>query len=308
MKTSKRNGNALKKTMLAAALIIGTSTMVFQGMTQAAAATVCNKTDSIPTRYANNLNLAAQLTVPEGYTKANYTVDSIDLPYYANKVPTKKDLTKKEAAELAAQYLWQIYGVNLEGQTIEMGYDTVTENTPRPTWTADVNMKNQTFHNGYRADGYEVEIDSVTGEMLGIDMNRTLQAKVKAGPDYSIDESKYEAAAKKIAEKYNIVHSDIQSMSCTGQGASFSSNAVGTYGDPDISFEVQGKNGEVALMTISRYDQVLAGIMFNGQYQYDKERAANLKEKIAIAEQQKSSSKVSSDSTKSSALSLIAEN
>lgn len=306
MKTSSGNAKRLKKTVMAAALIIGTSTIVFQGMTQAAAATVYNKTDSIPTRYVNNLNLTAQLTVPEGYTKANYTVGSIDLPYYANKVPTKKDLTKKEAAELAAQYLWQIYGVNLEGQTIEMGYDTVTDSTPRPTWTADVNMKNQTFHNGYRVDSYEVEIDSVTGEMLGIDMDRTLQAKVKAGPDYSIDESKYEAAAKKIAEKHNIVHSNIQSVSCTGQGASFSSNAVGTYGDPDISFEVQGKNGEVALMTISRYDQVLAGIEFNGQYQYDKERAANLDEKIT--EQQKSSSKVSSDSTKSSTLSLIAEN
>ncbi|ACL75283.1 hypothetical protein [Ruminiclostridium cellulolyticum] len=45
-------------------------------------------------------------------------------------------------------------------------------------------------------------------------------------------------------------------------------NAIGTYGDPEISFEIHGKNGEVALMTISRYDQVLKGVAYNGQYKY----------------------------------------
>ncbi len=178
-------------------------------------------------------------------------------------------MTKELAAELTAQYLWQVYGANMEDQTIEMGYDVATENTPRPMWTAYVKMKGQDQHDGYRVNIYSVWLDSVTGDLLSIGMDRTLEAKVKAGPDDSLDESKYEAVAKKLAEKYNIVHSDIESINCTGQGASFPTNAIGTYGDPDISFEIHGNNGEVALMSISRYDEVLKGIMYNGQYKYD---------------------------------------
>jgi hypothetical protein len=272
MKTSKSEGKHLKKTVMAAALIIGASTMMFQGMTQAAAATLYDKTDTIPTSYTVCAEVKSQAAVPEGYTKANYTVASIDLEYYKNKVPTKKDLTKEGAAELAAQYLWQVYGVNLEGQTIEMGYNPATDIYPRPTWTADVFMKGQNYHDGYSVKLYEVEIDSVTGELFCIGMDRTLEAEVNAGPDYSIDESEsgeFALAAKKLAEKYDAVHGDIESINCTGQGASFSTNEIGTYGDPTIDYEVHGTNGEVAFISISRYDKMMLGITFNGQAKYD---------------------------------------
>lgn len=269
MKENRSEEKHIKKTILAAAMIIGASTMMFQGFTQVAAAAEYNKTNTIPTSYVSSTDVSSKTALPEGYKKANYTVGSIDLPYYENKTPSEKDLTKEAAAELTAQYLWQVYGADMEGQTIEMGYDTATDNTPRPMWTADVKMKGQDHQDGYRVDGYSVWLDSVTGDLLNIGMNRTLETQVKAGPDASLDESKYEAAAKKLADKYNIVHSDIESMNCTGQGASFSTNAIGAYGDPEISFEIHGKNGEVALMSISRYDEVLKGIMYNGQYKYD---------------------------------------
>lgn len=272
MKKTNSQRKHFKKSILVAAMIIGANTMMFQGFTQAAAATEYNRTNIIPTSYANCTSVSSQTvqnSLPEGYKKANYTVGTIALPYYKNQTPTEKDMTKEAAAELAAQYLWQVYGANLEGQTIEMGYDAPTDNTPRPMWIANVEMKGQGYHDGYRVDGYGVWIDSVTGELYSIGLNRTLKEKVPAGPDRSLDEREYEAEAKKLAEKYNIVHSPVQSIHCTGQGASFPTNTIGTYGDPDISFEIRGENGEVALITISRYDKVLCGVMYNGQYKYD---------------------------------------
>lgn len=272
MKTNKQEGKNLKKTVMAATLIIGASTMMFQGLTQVAVAAVYNKTDTIPTSYVACAKGAFQVILPEGYTKANYKVGTIDLEYYKNNVPTEKDLTKEDAAELAAQYIWQVYGVDLEGQTIEMGYDTNTEVNPHPKWDADVFMKGQGYHEGYRVKLYEVIIDSVTGELFSIGMDRTLEAKVNANPESSIDESEsgeFAVKAKELAKKYDIVHSDIESINCTGQGASFPTNEIGTYGDPTIDYEIHGANGEVAFLSLSRYDKRLLGITFNGQAKYD---------------------------------------
>ncbi|AOT69446.1 hypothetical protein [Geosporobacter ferrireducens] len=272
MKKPNSKERHFKKSVLAAAMIIGANIIAFQGFTQAASAAVYNKTNIIPTSYANSTSVSSQTvqnSLPEGYKKANYKVGTINLPYYKNQTPAEKDMTKEAAAELVAQYLWQVYGANLEGQTIEMGYDAPTENTPRPMWIAEVELKGQNYADGYRVDRYGVWIDSVTGELYNIGLNRTLKEKVPVGPDWSLNESEYEAAAKKLAEKYNIVNSTVQSIQFTGQGASFSTNISSTYGDPTISFQVHGENGEVALMTISRYDKVLLGVMYNGQYKYD---------------------------------------
>ncbi len=265
-------GKHLKKSILVATMIIGANIIIFQGLTQAVAATEYNKTNIIPTSYASNesvSSLTMENSLPEGYKKAEYTVGTIDLPYYNNQTPPENDITKEAAAELAAQYLWQVYGVDLEGQTLQMGYNAPTTNTPRPMWIAEVNWEGQDYEVESHVDGYGLWFDAFTGELYSISMNRALKEKVSAGPDWSLDVSEYEEVAKKLAEKYNIVRSAIQSIQCTGQGSQFPTNTPGTYGEPTISFQVDGENGEVALMTISRYDKALLGVMYNGQYRYD---------------------------------------
>ncbi|MFA9467046.1 MAG: hypothetical protein ACERKN_22565 [Velocimicrobium sp.] len=306
MKKTKREGKTLIKTIMVATLIVGASTLIFQGLTQVVVAEAYNKTNIIPTNYLNCSDVTSPETLLEGYTKANYTVESIDLEYYQNNVPAQKDITQKEAAELVAQSLWLIYGANMEKQTIEMGYSPAMENLPRPTWTAHIEMKNKDYHDGYYVESYDVTIDSVTGVLLNIGMTRGLEAKVKAGPDSSIDESEFEAIAKELAEKYNIVHSDIESITCTGQGASFPTNTIETYGDPEISFEIKGTNGEVALMSISRYDKVLNSIMFNGSYKYSKTSNMALEEQMDIETQQDSIT--SDDDTQDSSLIMFENN
>ncbi|KAF5065735.1 hypothetical protein DSECCO2_270940 [anaerobic digester metagenome] len=305
MKTNKQEGKNLKKTVMAATLIIGASTMMFQGLTQVAVAAVYNKTDTIPTSYVACEKGAFQVTVPEGYTKANYKVGAIDLEYYKNNHPTEKDLTKEEAAELAAQYIWQVYGVDLEGQTIEMGYDTNTDVNPHPKWEANVFMKGQDYHEGYSVKLYGVEIDSVTGELFNISMNRALDAKVNAGPDSSIDESEsgeFAVMVKELAKKYDVVHSDIESINCTGQGASFPTNEMGIYGDPTINYEIHGTNGEVAFISLSRYDKMLLGITFNGQAKYDLLWIKELDKKFQMDSESQQNVSTSADETQAPVL------
>jgi hypothetical protein len=127
-------------------------------------------------------------------------------------------------------------------------------------------------------------------------------------PDASLDESQYETAAKKLAEKYNIVHSGIESINCTGQGASFPTNDIGTYGDPNISFEIHGKNGEVALMTISRYDKVLGGIMYNGQYKYDLLRFEEMEKEAQTKDKEGKKAVISTNGNQAPSLEIMSDN
>ncbi|CAK4833578.1 unnamed protein product [Aphanomyces euteiches] len=241
--------------MLAAAVIIGASTILFQGFTQAATAVEVKKVNTIPTSYAKAATVPAekvQQVLPKGYKKANYTLGAIDLEYYRNQTPTSKDMTQKDAAEIGAQALWEIFDLSLEGQVIEMGYQQPTESLPRSSWYADVLI------NGKRS--YCFSVDSVTGELFSIVHGRTLDKKVSVAFDAALDKNpqEYVALAKKLAEKYNVVHSTVKSVAYNGQG--YSDN------DPTISLDITGANGEIALMDFSRYDKVLLGISYNASY------------------------------------------
>jgi hypothetical protein len=257
MKANKSEGKHVKKSVFAAAMIIGASTMAFQGFTQAATAAEYNKTNTVSTSYVSYTGQSsgtANSSLPEGYKKANYTVNDIDLEYYRNQTPTSKDMAKKDAAELGAQALWSVYGLSLEGQVVEMGYQQATENFPRSSWYADVLI------NGGRS--YWFEVDSVTGELFAVGHSRTLDKNVSVAFDAALDKNpqEYVALAKETAEKLNVVHGKVASAEYNGQG--YSDN------DPSISLNITGENGEIALMDFSRYDKALLGISYSASYKY----------------------------------------
>ncbi len=288
MKTNRSEGKHVKKSVLAAVMIIGASTMMFQGFTQVAAAVEYNNTNTVPTSYVSYMEQSASTaknSLPEGYKKANYTVRDIDLAYYRNQTPTSKDMAKKDAAEIGAQALWSVYGLSLEGQVIEMGYQSPTDSFPRSSWYADVLI------NGERS--YYFEVDSVTGELFGVGYSRTLNQNVSVAFDAALDKNpqEYATLAKKTAEKLNIVHGTVASVEYNGQG--YSNN------DPDITFNIKGENGEVALMTFSRYDKALLGISYNAEYKYTVEYMKQLEQKAQekSAQRQKSASQNSGNPT-----------
>lgn len=269
MKTSTSVRKSLMKTVFATALILGGGTIAFQGITQVAAGTEYNKKNVIPTSYANNADQYSQTvqnSLPEGYKKANYTVSTIDLEYYKNQTPTSKDMSKEEAAEIGAQALWSVYGISLDGQVIEMGYDTANESLPRSSWYGDVIINGEL--------SYYFSVDSVTGELFSIGRSRTLKENVSVAFDASLDKNpqEYIDLETETAETLNIVHGPVAAVEYNGQG--YSNN------DPSISLDIKGENGEIALVTFSRYDKALMGISYHVSYKYTLEEIERIEQEL----------------------------
>ncbi|MGN6714247.1 hypothetical protein [Anaerocolumna jejuensis] len=290
MKTNRLEGNDFKKSILAAAMIIGASTMMSQGFTQVAAAAEYNKTNTVPTSYVSNMDQSsntAKNSLPEGYKKANYTVRDIDLEYYRNQTPTSKDMSKKGAAEIGAQAMWNVYGLSLEGQVIEMGYQQPTNDLPRSSWHGNILINGKL--------SYDFDVDSVTGELFGVTHSRTLDKNVSVAYDAALAKNpqEYAALAKKTAEKLNVVHGTVTSVEYNCQG--YSNN------DPDITFVVMGEDGELASMTFSRYDKALLGISYNAEYKYIVEYMKQLEQKAQekSAQRQKSAPSASGNQSPS---------
>jgi hypothetical protein len=265
MKTDSSKGK--RGIVLAAAALIGAGTILFQGLTQTAVAAEYNKSAAAPTSYVSETNPSsgtAQRNLPEGYKKANYTVKNIDLDYYKNQKPTDKDMTKQDAAEIGAQALWSVYGLSLEGKAIELGYDKAHSSFPRSSWCGDVTIN--------KKSSYSFKVDSVTGELFSVVRTRTLDKNVSVGLDLALAKNpqKYAAAAKKTAEKLNVVHGAIAAAEYNCQGY--------TNNDPDITFVVKGENGEAASMTFSRYDKALLSIGYPASYQYDLKELGKLEQ------------------------------
>ncbi|WMJ87200.1 hypothetical protein [Anaerocolumna sp. MB42-C2] len=255
MKRSKLEMKNLRKTILTSAVVLVTGTLLFEGFTQAAVAAEFKKTEKVPTSYTEYTKDSVKSTdkkVPEGYVKANYTIGTIDLECYKNNKPDSKDITKEAAAEIGAQALWKIFGVNLEGQEIKMGYDLPTETFSRTGWSAEVWIDGK--------QSYYFSVDSVTGELFQIGYDRTLKEDVSVAYDAALAKNpqEYIELAKKAAAEFNVVHGSIKSVEYNGQG----------YGnnDPSISIDVKGANGEIALLCFSRYDKKLLSIGYSAQY------------------------------------------
>ena len=297
MKTNRSEGKHVKKSVLAAAMIIGASTMMFQGFTQVAAAAEYNKTNTVPTSYVSYMDQSsstAKNSQPEGYKKANYTVRDIDLEYYRNQTPTSKDMAKKDAAEIGAQALWSVYGLGLDGQVIEMGYQPATSDLPRSSWCGDVLINGKL--------GYGFDVDSVTGELFGVTRSRTLDKNVSVAYDAALAKNpqEYAALAKKTAEKLNVVHGTVTSVEYNCQG--YGSN------DPDITFVIKGENGELASMTFSRYDKALLGISYNAKFKYAVEYMKQLEQKAQEKSAQRQKSASSAGGNQAPSLAIMAGN
>lgn len=297
MKKNRSEGKHVKKSVLAAAMIIGASTMVFQGFTHVATAAEYDKTNTVPTSYVGymeQLSNTAKNSLPEGYKKANYTIEDINLEYYRNQTPTSKDMAKKDAAEIGAQALWSVYKLNLEGQVVEMGYQSATDNIPRSTWYADVLI------DGVRS--YSFEVDSVTGELFAVTFSRTLEKNVSVAYDSALAKNPQEYAelAKKTAEKLNVVHGAVASVEYNCQG----------YGnnDPDITFNIKGENGEVASMTFSRYDKALLAVSYNAEYQYTLKTIGKIEQDMRDRDAQRQKTEPSASGNQAPTLTIIADN
>jgi len=230
---------------------IGVCALVFIGITQTAYSAIINQTNTLPA--ASSLQTSSQppsSSIPAGYVKADY---QMQLGQYS-KPATAQDISKEEAAEIGAQSLWQVFGLDLSGKTIEMTYNAVTSTQPRADWSGIVTINEN--------HAYFFSVDAITGELRVTSQDKYWDKGVDTGMDKSLltNHAKLDSLAKEIAEKYQLVPGKVASVEYYGQG--FTSNPSGAK-NADVAMRVKSANGQQAQLTFSRYNQEFLGVAYD---------------------------------------------
>lgn len=231
-------------TCMAAACLIGGITAAFHGFTAAAVAAEDQKVQVVPTSYSmDGLISLASSSKPE-QPKANYTVGDNPLEYYQDKKPTAADISRDEAAAIGAKALQDVFQIDLNGKKLVMGYNPA-DGDYRAYWSGETEDL-----------AYFFDVDALTGEVMGVQLSRTLSGNVQAGFDISLEQNsqEYDALVQSTAEKLNAVGGKVREIVYKGQGSAGN--------DPTISFLATGENGQRAFLTFSRYDKAFLGVNF----------------------------------------------
>ena len=232
--------------------IIGAGTILFNAAAETAMAASAGRVETVPTSYQVLDTLPASLpeteTKEENKEKVNYQVSMDSLN---TGTPTDMDLTMEEAA---AQYLRNIFDLDLEGAYVYMMYNPGTVTFPRAFWAGDVLFEKEQTPESTR---WTFFVDAVTGELFNIGHGRHLDANPSLSYDAALekDYSIYAELAKKNAEEWKLIDGSVDRVEYNCQG--YSGN------DPDITVDVIGEHGEIITMSFSRYDQTFLGLITN---------------------------------------------
>lgn len=250
---NRENRNYLK-VAAAALLVSGIGAGIFGMAASATAKTQLDSVQKIPTSY----QVPAVLAGPDVPTVSESKETKTTLQYHVLEselntgTPTATDLTMEEAAALGMKYLQDIMGFDKEGMNVYMSYNSGTETFPRAFWDGDVRFGELELTDD---DIWSFSIDAVTGELFTIGFSQTLDVDVPLEYDASLETNYgvYAEAAKEIAERCNLVGNPVKEVKYGTQG----------YGgnDPDITMEVYGENGQMAILSFSRYNQRFLGLI-----------------------------------------------
>jgi len=117
-------------------------------------------------------NLTTQSNRP-GFAPANFTVEEAD--WQTDDVPACA-MTAEEAARIAEQYIWDVFGKSIEGMYVTMSYSDCWLRPSKGRWTGSVSLTPQDME-AYHAYvicsslidiKFTFTIDSITGERLEI--------------------------------------------------------------------------------------------------------------------------------------------
>ena len=158
----RTNGNEIIKVAMAAVLSIGLFSATFVGINNLAFAAATNKTQSIPPVVATANIPATKIVVPEDYQQPELSVyDATDKTVAVNP----NAISAEEAAELGAQYIWDMFGESIDGKTVVMTYCVWPSHT-RAYWMGEVAETKDAAENNVWLFNYY--IGAVSGERADI--------------------------------------------------------------------------------------------------------------------------------------------
>lgn len=246
VKSEKRKKSGMGMLTLGLALT-GICSVLFYGISSSVLAMELNKTETIPTVYPVSAKEKTEITVPP----ANFTL--LDDALIESHEAKSNELTKKEAAQTGVAMVEKLFGLDLDGAYVYMGYYEATEDFPRNSWSADIRLSDK--ERKPEDTSYSFSLDAVTGEFFTVSGSRTLNIKTELGMNSSlVNDTEFQNLVQKFVEDHQLLKAAVGRVEYNCQG--YSSN------DPDITFYVYDENGERVNITFSRYDKTFKGIEF----------------------------------------------
>lgn len=246
VKSDKRKKSGMGMLALGLALT-GICSVLFYGISSSVLAMELNKTETIPTVYPVSAKEKTEITVPP----ANFTL--LDDALIESHEAKSNELTKKEAAQTGVAMVEKLFGLDLDGAYVYMGYYEATEDFPRNSWSADIRLSDK--ERKPEDTSYSFSLDAVTGEIFTVSGSRTLNIKTELGMNSSlVNDTEFQNLVQKFVEDHQLLKAAVRRVEYNCQG--YSSN------DPDITFYVYDENGERVNITFSRYDKTFKGIEF----------------------------------------------
>ena len=252
-KTEKKHGSTAR-TLLAAAVMVGVITTGFYGVVQVVQAAENNQVIALPTNYSAGINAMADTDLSvakDGYIQPSYTI--VDNELFKDDSPTANDISRDEAAKIGAQAINSVFGVDLDGKTIEMGYWPAK--AARAEWFGECWIEGK---KGPEYPAYSFTLDAITGEVNVVQHSRILDVDTDLGYDAELakNPAEMEAVAKQYATELNVVGGPVKSSIIDTQGY--------TNNDPTVNFRIEGENGKRASIELSRYDKALLYVSYEG--------------------------------------------
>ena len=282
------NDNKVKKVIIGTVAAIGICTLSFVGISQTVKAAAVNKTEVVPTTYSAIVSNVQDSNVPEGYVKANY---KLELSKYST-TPATKSISAEAAAELGAQDLWRLFGVDMNNKTIEMCYQAVSPTMPRAKWEGIINIDKNL--------NYWFTVDAITGENNTTGQNKYWSGDINIDFNKTLDKNpeQYLSLATELAEKHQFVSGKVVAAEYESQG--YSTNNDGSGKNSDIIIMVKSENGQQAQLLFSTYNQEFLQVSYDSCVKEMKAIEAQVKEELEqrVKEETLDKNKGADDSSK----------
>ena len=162
---TRKKGNEFFKVMAIAILCIGVFSAGFIGISNMAFASTASGTESIPLTQTA-VNIPAENTQAEGFQSPALTVlEHPELNNHANNTVPADAISMEDVAQIAAQYIWDMYGKSIDGMYVQVLYGAWSSHT-RVFWMVEVAETKEAFEDFNSM--FSITLDAVTGERISI--------------------------------------------------------------------------------------------------------------------------------------------
>ena len=162
MERTRKRSKEILQVAVASALSIALFSTALIGVNSLAFATATNGAETLP---AAEAYVDIHNNIPsEGFVAPNLTL--LECRWQGDVVVPESAMSKEDAAQIGAQYIWDVFGESIDGMYVSMGFED-WPNSTRTFWRGSVGQSE-----AFNRDSdifFSFLIDAVTGQRIDID-------------------------------------------------------------------------------------------------------------------------------------------